>query len=248
MLAGPGAAIPRLSTMLGEEVGFESVETPPVRHAASEPGFGIADAARANGADYGIQPPGRVERKERSSQRAALLYGAAVAGVILAGVAYTSLNRAVASERHARAIGRELAEWRNQVEAGGGVNPRVLAESLDSLIQSDSAQRADWGAALAEVVASCPQDVRLRSVSGGRDRDGSHLQLEGITPAGKNDADPHDRISSLVEALEASDIIEGTRLGATEQVDMGTDRFLRFYLTIDLVETRAPWLSAEVGS
>jgi hypothetical protein len=248
ILAGPGATIPRLGTMLAQEVGLESVETPPARQAASDPGFGIAEAARVNGAAFGIQPPGRVERRERSSQRAALLYGAVVGALILAGAAYSSLSRAVAFEGQARSLDRELAEWRNRAEAGSGVNPKTLADSLETLIESDSALRADWGATLAEIVVSCPEGVRLRGVTGSRDRDGSHLQLEALASADDADVDPHERISGFVGALQESDLVKDTHLGASEQLDMGVaGRFLRFSLTVDLVETRAPWLSAEAS-
>ena len=244
-LVGPGAAIPRLGAMLAEEIGFESVEAPPERQHASDPGFGIADGVRASAATFGVQPPGRVERRERSSRRAALVYGAAGAALLLAGAASLSFERAVGSVQTARTLDRELRAWREQSEAGRGMNPKVLAESLDTLIQADSALRADWGAALAEIVMTRPDGVRLSGLSGLRDLDGSHVQLDALAPADADDADPHAQISSFVETLQDSPLIADTHLGTSEQVEMGDRRFLRFSLTVDLIETRAPWLTAE---
>lgn len=69
-LTGRGASIPFLRTTLAKEIGFESVETPSMCHAASAPGFGIADAVRADAEMLGIRPRGRVTRQERATRRA----------------------------------------------------------------------------------------------------------------------------------------------------------------------------------
>ena len=245
-LTGPGAAIPRFADMLSEEVGFRSVRTIEPARRPTEPGFGIATSLACDESALSISPPGLVESNERSSRRAAILYGAVGAALLLAGdAAYVHHTAGVVDDRVAT-LERQIDEWNERAQAGLGIGAPTMASSLETIIASDSALRADWGVILAEVVATRPDDIWLTGVSGERDRAGSVLTLEAIASSSDPGVDPHDRIARFVETLQSSPLIAEASLGSTEQINVHDAPGLRFAVRLGLHEVSAPWLNAEV--
>lgn len=245
-LTGPGAAIPHLDSLLREEVGFNEVDRIAPHDSPLEPGHGIACSLGCDAGAMAIRPPGLVEHHERSCRRAALLYGAVGAALLLAADTWYVSDRAGVLDAQIDALSAQIDEWNERAQSGFGVGPQVLASGLETLIQADSGQRADWGVALAEIAGCRPTDVWLTSVSGERDEHASFLTLEAVTEPADPEADPHDRIARFVELLQASDLVSEALLGSTEQLSRDNERRLRFSLRLELHESAAPWMTAEV--
>lgn len=243
---GPGASIPRLPQLLADEVGLENVEAVPLDRAAGDPGAGITEALDVDATELALQPPGQMRSRKRTARRAALIYGAVAATLLLAGDIYLANQSIDSLERRTRQATQDLDEIRSRTDTGRGLNPQAQSNVLETLIRNEAALAPDWGAALAELSRARPEAVGFTSISGERGRDGSTLDVSAFVLTETPDDDPHQHVNGFLERLNASDLFADVTLGSTEQMD-GRRSMLRFSLSIHLNEIQARWLTAEVA-
>ncbi len=253
VLEGPGALVPGLDGAISSQL-----ELVVEKSSGWCDGGRCGDGERAGLVLTGLpatsagalMPVSEQIRTARRSLNAALVAGAAAAGLLIAGLAgFASAGLSQVNREIARLGGqfKQMTESRAQ-RGQAAVLSRDLAVAQKAMA-GVLGRRAAWSAALGELTRVCGESVRLSDVSGQFSRDSSasaELTLRGVARSGEQDEDAS--LRAFLTRLTQSPLVESAQLVSSRSGDDGGESVRMFELSIKLSTVAVAPPERELGA
>lgn len=242
IVVGPGAAIPRLAGVLGQELALptESRGVDGFQHADPAcPGSDLFDAINSRLA-VTLLPSPLTQARVVSRLRAAIVTGAAAALVIGGGQMMMWSATAASIQADANSYTAQVVQLHELEALRDRAAARTVAlQSVERAIGLALGPTPGISGFLRELPTTLPETVSLLDLRCTRDESGARIEVSA-TALAPDGAHPHiepptRQITNLVAALEASPLVDKVHLGNTQSTSLDGKPAMQFTLDIHLL-------------
>jgi Tfp pilus assembly protein PilN len=240
LLAGPGAAIPSLATVLSSQIEI------PVTAEDAPPAGPLELGARASRAGLALRSRAERDRRERAGLRRAMAAGGVLAVALIAADAARTLQEQYLVRRSVAALAGRAVDARHDIDL------RTRAAALARRVQAQEqaaagalGQRPDWLAFLDELGEITAGSIRLTDVQCTAGAGGYTASVRGVADLRDRSEGGPDPLAAYIERLQRSPMVEGVELGSTRLGEYEGTPVKHFAITAKLVGLPARLAGAE---